>query len=396
MLQQLIDPISPAKFWSEYFEKQPLHVARPMPEWCREMPSIDDLDAIISHTSVPDGRSKEHLIRRDAAFGVDYYLVERTADGRPDMSAIYRAYAKGWTLAVYNLHQRSTPVERLAASLSSELGHEVYVNLYCTPSESQGLAAHADSHDAFILQIEGRKSWRVFAPQYLTPLDAQETVLKRDELGAPILEVTTEPGEVLYLPRGFIHEASRTEVPSMHLTIGVYSLRWLDLLEAGLRVAAERDERFRRTIPSFKPGDQTGADNLGREFASLLQAAGDRDVAIEAMTRCIGARSREFRTSPEPHFDSIEKARSLSGRSEVQRRLGWSTRVIQEGARVRIEFGARSVSAPLIVAPALEFISTHQRFRVADLPEDLSEQSKIVLVRRLIHEGLLKLAAQTS
>jgi len=397
MLQQLIDPFSLATFISDYFEKQPLYVPRPFPQWCREMPSIDDLDAIISNTSTPHGLSTEHLMRADAG-GREVYPVERCSDGRPDMSAIYRAYGQGWTVCVHNLHRRCAPVARLAGSVTSEIGHNVNVNLYCTPSGSRGFAAHADSHDVFVLQLEGRKSWRVFAPQYLLPLEPQITVVKRDELelAPPVLQATTEPGQLLYLPRGYIHEAARTEGPSMHLTIGIYPLRWLDLLEAALRVAAERDVRFRRTAPSFEPGDESEADNVGREFVSLLQAVQGRDVAMEAMTRCLGARNRALRTSPDPHFNVIEHARSLSGQTEVARRLGWLTRVTRSDTRVRIEFGTRSLSAPLDVAPALEFISAHVRFRVDDLPEAVSRQSKIVLVRRLIHEGLLKIAAHDS
>jgi hypothetical protein len=130
-------------------------------------------------------------------------------------------------------------------------------------------------------------------------------------------------------------------------------------------------------------------------LASLLEAVAGREVAIEAMTRSAGARSRTFRASPDPHFNVIERARSLSGDTEVVKRLGMFTRVNHRDSRVSIEFGACSVSAPLSAASALDFISAHQRFRVDDLPEGLSLQSKIVLVRRLIHEGLLKIAEQT-
>jgi ribosomal protein L16 Arg81 hydroxylase len=393
MLQQLIDPVSLATFWSEYWEKRPLYVGRPWPEWCSQMPTIDDLDAIISQTCAPEGLSKEHLTRTDE-HGVDYYPVERGTDGRPDMSALYLAYGKGWTIVVHNLQKRCTPVARLAASVASEIGHNIHVNLYCTPSDSRGLRAHADSHDVIMLQLEGRKSWRVFAPQYLLPLAPQVTAVRRDELGDPVLEATTEPGQIIYLPRGYIHEAARTEAPSMHLTIGISPLRWLDLLEAALHTVAERDVRFRRAAPSFEPGDESRADDLGRELASLMQAVQGREVAIEAMRRSLSLRNREFRTSPEPHFNSIEQARSLSGDTEVERRLGWGTQVVRAGTRVRIEFGTRSVSAPASAAAALEFVSAHRRFRVDDLPDGLSRQSKIVLVRRLIHEGLLKIAAE--
>lgn len=64
-------------------------------------------------------------------------------------------------------------------------------------------------------------------PRYSSPNFTQE------EIGSPILEVTLEPGDLLYLPRGFIHQAST--VPnqhSLHVTISVYQkTAWIDLLE---------------------------------------------------------------------------------------------------------------------------------------------------------------------
>jgi len=65
-------------------------------------------------------------------------------------------------------------------------------------------------------------------------------------------------------------------------------------------------------------------------------------------------------------------------------------RVATVDGHARIEFGERSVSGRLSIAPPLEFIAGRERFRIRDLPGGLSSRSKVVLVRRLIQEGLLK------
>jgi hypothetical protein len=42
----------------------------------------------------------------------------------------------------------------------------------------------------------------------------------RGHSGPPVWEGTLEPGDMLYIPRGLVHEAATTEAaPSMHLTI---------------------------------------------------------------------------------------------------------------------------------------------------------------------------------
>jgi hypothetical protein len=82
-------------------------------------------------------------------------------------------------------------------------------------------------------------------------------------------EVTLSPGDLLYLPRGFVHQAVATpstatlanvqdgslQVGSLHLTVSVGRQHtWRDLLEFGLAgaldaVSAERAE-WRETLPT--------------------------------------------------------------------------------------------------------------------------------------------------
>jgi ribosomal protein L16 Arg81 hydroxylase len=46
----------------------------------------------------------------------------------------------------------------------------------------------------------------------------------------PLLDVELEAGDALYLPRGYVHAALTTDVDSVHLTIGVLSTTWYDVL----------------------------------------------------------------------------------------------------------------------------------------------------------------------
>lgn len=46
----------------------------------------------------------------------------------------------------------------------------------------------------------------------------------QDEIGEPILDVILRPGDFLYMPRGYIHQADTlyTEIHSLHLTFSTY------------------------------------------------------------------------------------------------------------------------------------------------------------------------------
>ena len=70
----------------------------------------------------------------------------------------------GATLVLQALHRTWPPLVEFGARLAAELGHPVQINAYITPPQNQGFAPHYDVHDVFVLQIAGRKRWRIHAP----------------------------------------------------------------------------------------------------------------------------------------------------------------------------------------------------------------------------------------
>ena len=40
------------------------------------------------------------------------------------------------------------------------------INSYLTPPGSQGFAPHYDDIEAFVIQLEGKKHWRLYNPRY--------------------------------------------------------------------------------------------------------------------------------------------------------------------------------------------------------------------------------------
>lgn len=126
------------------------------------------------------------------------------------------------------------------------------LNMYLT-NAGQKLSAppHTDKQDVFVLQTQGYKRWRVFAPPPTSRMPKADPyargknkdVLDLNELSEPLIDHVMSPGQVLYVPGGFPHTtdtitgiASDSE-PSVHLTLGVDSHIW-DLSYAGLRKLA--------------------------------------------------------------------------------------------------------------------------------------------------------------
>ena len=64
--------------------------------------------------------------------------------------------------------------------------------------------------------------------------------------------------------------------------------------------------------------------------------------------------------------------------------------LLDRGDRVEVLLGDRSVDVPGWLRPALEEIRARAELRPADLADHLDPQSRLVLCRRLVREGLLE------
>jgi hypothetical protein len=67
---------------------------------------------------------------------------------------------------------------------------------------------------------------------------------------------------------------------------------------------------------------------------------------------------------------------------------------VMEKASVSIQYPGNRIRGPRQIAPALRFIAAESRFAVRSLPDFLTRESKLVLVKRLAGEGLLAIASR--
>lgn len=133
----------------------------------------------------------------------------------------------------------------------------VGANIYLTPPNSQGFAPHFDDIEAFVLQIEGQKEWLVYPPRSDQEKLSRESSpnFREDEIGEPKFRQILYPGDMLYFPRGWIHQARTvTNQHSLHITLSVYqNTAYADLFEImmkqALKQAFESNVSFRSGLP---------------------------------------------------------------------------------------------------------------------------------------------------
>ena len=197
---------------------------------------------------------------------------------------ILALFGEGATIIVNNIDHYSPGLGALAGALEQEIGERIQINAYCSPPEASGFAAHYDTHEVFVLQVEGSKHWRAGGVTLRYPLTTQSSV-KADAPRAAMSLVDLSKGDLLYVPRGVWHEASTTSEPSLHLTVGVHCRTGVDLLQWAVEQLAEVEEA-RRNLPKHR-GEGRGSRFPAAETAALLErllsylpnAAGGPDVA---------------------------------------------------------------------------------------------------------------------
>jgi hypothetical protein len=213
------------------------------------------------------------------------YSQNRRANGKPiprlNSAALTRELREGATLVLDNVDELSRPVRRLAESLERVFRVRVQVNSYAGWRTSHGFDLHWDDHDVFILQVAGRKHWKVYGVTRRYPLakDAAPTVDPPSEV---LWEGMLEDGDLLYLPRGWWHVATPLDEPTLHLTVGINNPTGADFLNwfaDRMRDAAV----VRQDIPHLEGPEATHA--YAERLRVAMNAAWRPELVDEYMAR---------------------------------------------------------------------------------------------------------------
>ncbi|OAD57531.1 Lysine-specific demethylase NO66 [Eufriesea mexicana] len=251
MFEWLIHPLKVVDFFEKNWEKTPVHVKRNFPKYYKLLMSTSMLDKILRESYILftkniDITSYENGMRET-----------HNPVGRAIPSVVWDYYMNGCSVRMLNPQTYISKLHSLNATLQEIFGCFVGANSYLTPPNSQGFAPHYDDIEAFILQIEGKKRWRLYKPrnenEYLPRYSSKN--FSQSELGEPIVDTVVNAGDLLYFPRGTIHQGETIDdTHSLHITLSVYQRNsWGDFLEKllpnALTTAIGTNSEFRKGLP---------------------------------------------------------------------------------------------------------------------------------------------------
>ncbi len=383
----------PQRFLHEVWARRPVHYPAGDPDGFADLLTLDDVDSIVSSTSprLPTFRLvKDGATLPESSYTKSGRTGSRTMTGIADPACVFGLFGEGATIVLQGMHRYWLPLARFCRELEMALGHPTQVNAYITPPGSRGLAVHEDSHDVFVLQAFGAKRWEVWETRASSPFDHSPPAEPKTD---PLISAGMQPGDVLYMPRRTPHAARTQETLSGHLTIGIPSITWRQLLEGVVGTVMEGPE-LDEPLPAGYVRDPAGfagaVDARLSELQRLLDKADPKEAADGAIERFLTSRPSLLRGA----LLDLTRLTALGDLSTVRRRTG-SICELRPGPDVlSVLLGDRALRMPAWCEPVMRVVTERESFSVRDLHPYLDEESRLVLVRRLVREGMLEVVSE--
>ncbi|KAJ1273276.1 hypothetical protein BS78_06G267400 [Paspalum vaginatum] len=238
------------------------------------------------------------------------------------------AFKNGYSIALRGMEFRSEKLATIASALADLFGQpSVGANIYFSPARSQGLARHYDDHCVLVWQLLGCKKWmfwpnpKPLLPRLYEPFDPLDgTFDENSARGEVLLE-----GDMMYLPRGYVHEA-RTDVGesqvdayadfSLHLTLAIEvepPFEWEGFAHIALHCWTEKQKLENSQF--IEPRGEAEASFFAIVLHVAIRSLSDNDpvfrkacmvaAKLYSPSPCTAIHSEALRSSQRSTFDEI-------------------------------------------------------------------------------------------
>ena len=314
---QLLGGLSAGAFMRRHWQKAPLLVRAAMPGVAPPL-TRPQLFALAARDDV----ESRLVVRRGPAWTLKRGPLSRR--GLPPVGAPH------WTLLVQGLDLHVPAARALLEAFRFVPDARLDDLMVSWASDGGGVGPHVDSYDVFLLQVQGRRRWRigrVADPAFEPGLPVK--ILQRFE---PEQEWLLEPGDMLYLPPGWGHDGV-AEGECMTCSVGFRAPAAGELArELLLRLAeAQEDHPGARYADPGQPATARPAEvpaALQRFAARAVAKALARPGAVE---RALG----EVLTEPKPQV-WFEPAAVPALRAGQGVRLDARTRMLVDARHVHV------------------------------------------------------------
>lgn len=291
----LLHPVLPEVFFDEIYDKEVRHIPGPDDKFASIF-SWEELNRLLNMTDLWSGDSLKLVLDQRKLAPSEYCHLsirgnaQRTSQRMlPDAKRVSEFLRRGATLILDHVENLTPGTSRAGNSIGMAMGAPTNANVYCSWHRHQGFDCHFDDHDVLVLQIDGRKTWRLYEGRFEQPaqlpgyfFNSVPTEHHARLKGRVREEVEMSPGDLLYLPKGQYHDALASSEASLHLSFGVGQARGIHFMDALLKTLPE-EPLFRAPLPHFD--DREAHEAHVRKLANRLHEIMIRPDSSSQMRR---------------------------------------------------------------------------------------------------------------
>ncbi|MDO9711653.1 cupin domain-containing protein [Paracraurococcus lichenis] len=378
-LAELLAPMTPERFFAEFHDRRPLHIRGGAAKFAHVL-SWRQINRLLDMTHIWSSQSLK-LVLDGKPVAPDDYCARATSRDNDQVMQPVAARVRDWVgrgaSVVLNDVDSLTPgLAAVSQALEGAGLGKAQANVYISWQSHKAFPAHYDTHDVWAVQVEGEKTWNVWEgradypiphPAFRTEAQAHHEQAK----GRLQEKVLLKAGDILYLPRGWYHDALAEAPASVHVAFGLHAPLGMDLLNI-LHERALYDAEFRKPLPrqdgtaAAKFALTTRAQQLAQRMAELardpkVMAALEQFVAGYRFARggndLLAARGLAAPEAPSAMAEEGPAFKVLvPGTKPVRRGAGWVLRTDQGSlplANAEVEAAGWVLARPDVAEPEL-------------------------------------------
>ena len=254
-LADLLAPVTPEQFFAEYHDKQPLHVQGGAAKFASVL-SWRQINRLLDQTHIWSSQSLK-LVLDGTPVPPEQYCGRATGrDGapvqQPEAAKVAQWVARGASIVMNDVDSLTPGLAAVSDALEGAGLGKAQANVYISWQSHKAFGTHFDTHDVWAVQVEGEKTWNIWEGRAEWPIAHPAFRLPQEHhdraRGKLRGKVTLKAGDLLYLPRGWYHDALAEAPASVHIAYGVHAPLGMDLMNILLeRVLYEVE--FRKPLP---------------------------------------------------------------------------------------------------------------------------------------------------
>lgn len=363
----IIAPLTFDKFCRDHWNKSFVRMQGPADRF-KDLFSWDELNTVLETHRLMPPRIK--LFKDGQAIDPMRYITPPHM-GTPwlDSGGLAVCLAEGASLILDDVQEVHPRLRALMQVFQAALKTDSYANLYAAWHSQKAFDLHWDPQDSIVLQLSGKKRWKVYKPTRLHPLK-DDLEKPAQPTGDPVWEGVVKEGDAIYIPRGWWHVVHPLNEPSLHLTVSLTPPKGIDLL--GWAVSSlRREAQVRADLPALQ--DETAQAAHMKTLRTLVESV----LTDQAMKDFLGQWDANILHSPHIRLPGspYEQFSDLSDDSIV--RLATLNRLPLTPFGENFEFNAvgKLWTVPHALMPALSQLHNARAIRVADLSAVLENDS---------------------